>query len=254
MIDAATTKPAAFDVILVHSFSRFFRDQFQLEFYVRRLAKNGVRLVSITQELGDDPMSNNDPPDHGAVRRIPIQGERQAHAAGDEGERAPRLLEWRAAADRLPHRRSRRAARPPHEEDAGDRSHPGRDCAADLSPSARRKRLIRIDGRKIDCQASERIRHPNARRRALGRALKTFVSQARKRMRTESGGYRRDHLRALAQRIEVDAKEVRIMGSKSMLLRTLVAASGAKTAGFGVPSSVPKWRARNDSNVRPSDS
>ena len=58
MIDAATTKPSAFDVILVHSFSRFFRDQFQLEFYVRRLAKAGVRLVSITQELGDDPMSN----------------------------------------------------------------------------------------------------------------------------------------------------------------------------------------------------
>src|SRR4030081_2517968 len=58
MIDAATTKPAAFDVIVVHSFSRFFRDQFQLEFYVRRLAKARVRLVSITQELGDDPMSN----------------------------------------------------------------------------------------------------------------------------------------------------------------------------------------------------
>jgi DNA invertase Pin-like site-specific DNA recombinase len=58
MIDAATVKPPAFDVILVHSFSRFFRDEFQLEFYVRRLAKNGVRLVSITQELGDDPMSN----------------------------------------------------------------------------------------------------------------------------------------------------------------------------------------------------
>src|SRR5207237_1092379 len=58
MIDAATTKPPAFNVILVNSFSRFFRDQFQLEFYVRRLAKAGVRLVSITQELGDDPMSN----------------------------------------------------------------------------------------------------------------------------------------------------------------------------------------------------
>src|SRR6266511_1515469 len=58
MIDAATTKPPAIDVIIVHSFSRFFRDQFQLEFYVRRLAKNGVRLVSITQELGDGPMSN----------------------------------------------------------------------------------------------------------------------------------------------------------------------------------------------------
>src|SRR5439155_27364539 len=58
MIDAATTKPPTLDVIVVHSFSRFFRDQFQLEFYVRRLAKNGVRLVSITQELGDDPTSN----------------------------------------------------------------------------------------------------------------------------------------------------------------------------------------------------
>jgi site-specific DNA recombinase len=59
MIDAATTKPPAFDMILIHSFSRFFRDQFQLELHVRRLAKNGVRLVSmITQELGDDPMSN----------------------------------------------------------------------------------------------------------------------------------------------------------------------------------------------------
>jgi hypothetical protein len=51
------------------------------------------------------------------------------------------------------------------------------------------------------------------------------------------------YLRALAQRVEVDAEELRIMGSKSVLLRTLVAASSAKTAGFGVPSFVPKWRA-----------
>src|SRR6266850_7709341 len=58
-------------------------------------------------------------------------------------------------------------------------------------------------------------------------ALKTFARQARKRMRTEGGGYRRDHLRALAQRVEVDTKEVRILGSKSVLLRTLVAASSA---------------------------
>jgi len=42
-------------------------------------------------------------------------------------------------------------------------------------------------------------------------------------MRAESGGYRRDHLRALAQRVEVGAKEVRIMGSKGALVRTLVA-------------------------------
>ena len=56
MIEAGTTKPSAFDVVIVHSFSRFFRDHFELEFYVRKLAKNAVRLVSMTQELGDDPM------------------------------------------------------------------------------------------------------------------------------------------------------------------------------------------------------
>lgn len=77
-------------------------------------------------------------------------------------------------------------------------------------------------------------------------ALETFARQARRRMRTESEGYRRDHLHALAQRAEADAKEVRIMGSKSVLLRTLVAASSAKSAGFGVPNSVPKWRATVD--------
>ncbi|HMA70096.1 MAG TPA: hypothetical protein VKP67_01180 [Xanthobacteraceae bacterium] len=80
------------------------------------------------------------------------------------------------------------------------------------------------------------------------RALKTFARVARKGVRTESGGYRRDHLRALAQRVEVDAEEIRIMAAKSVLLRTLVAASSAKSAMFGVPSFVPKWRARRDSN------
>src|SRR3546814_19772662 len=57
MMDAGAQKPAPFNFIIVHSFSRFFRDQFQLEFYVRRLAKNDIRLTSITQDLGDDPMS-----------------------------------------------------------------------------------------------------------------------------------------------------------------------------------------------------
>jgi site-specific DNA recombinase len=55
MIERATDGDRPFDVIVVHSYSRFFRDSFGLEMYVRRLAKAGVRLVSITQELGDDP-------------------------------------------------------------------------------------------------------------------------------------------------------------------------------------------------------
>jgi hypothetical protein len=73
-----------------------------------------------------------------------------------------------------------------------------------------------------------------------------MTSSPKSRPRHAPGGYRRDHLRALTRRVEVDAKEVRIMGSKSVLLRTLVAAESAKTAGFGVPSSVPKWRAAAD--------
>ncbi len=55
MIERACDDDQPFDVIVVHSFSRFFRDAFGLEMYVRRLAKHSVRLVSITQELGDDP-------------------------------------------------------------------------------------------------------------------------------------------------------------------------------------------------------
>jgi site-specific DNA recombinase len=66
-------------------------------------------------------------------------------------------------------------------------------------------------------------------------ALKTFARTARKRMRTDSGGYRRDHLRALAQRVEVDQKKLRIMGSKSVLLRTLVATSSAKRLVLACP-------------------
>ncbi|MGH7068424.1 MAG: recombinase family protein [Acetobacteraceae bacterium] len=56
MIETGTSKPAPFDIVIVHRFWRFLRDHFELEFYVRKLAKNGVRLVSITQEVGDDPM------------------------------------------------------------------------------------------------------------------------------------------------------------------------------------------------------
>lgn len=55
MIERASDDDRPFDAIVVHSYSRFFRDSFGLEMYVRRLAKVGVRLISITQELGDDP-------------------------------------------------------------------------------------------------------------------------------------------------------------------------------------------------------
>lgn len=61
---------------------------------------------------------------------------------------------------------------------------------------------------------------------------KGFARKARERIRLDDGGYRRDHLCALAQRVEVADAEARIMGSKSELLRTLVAASSVETATF----------------------
>jgi site-specific DNA recombinase len=82
-------------------------------------------------------------------------------------------------------------------------------------------------------------------------AIEIFARAARERMRDDKGRYRRDHLRALAQRIEVAEKEVRIMGSRTELLRTLVGASSAESTGIGVPSFVPKWRTRQDSNLWP---
>jgi len=110
---------------------------------------------------------------------------------------------------------------------------------ADVSDPMLKERVTKlrvIATRPAPTQSGPRVRSIGSDRASPPQALKTFARQARKGMRTEGGGYRRDHLRALAQRVEVDAKEVRIMGSKSALLRTLVAASSAKTAGFGVPS------------------
>jgi site-specific DNA recombinase len=480
MIDAATTKPPAFDVIVVHSFSRFFRDQFQLEFYVRRLAKSGVRLVSITQELGDDPMSNmirqimalfdeyqskenakhtlramNENARQGFWNgsRPPI-GYRIVEAAEQRGHRTKKILEIdpiQAETVRLIFRMAREGdgssgpmgvkSITKHLNAAGVRTRDGgrwglaavhdvltrttyigrhrfntrfwktreRKPEAEVvemtvppiidtaefeavqallksrSPALTAPRVVSgptlltgicfcagcgmamtlrtgkggryryytcstkvrqgetgctgrtVPMHKLDTLVADHIeqrllqparlesilssvldrRKERAERRTahiaelrkraseadaklkrlydaiengvadltdpmlkdriaelkairdqaradaeraedaierLGptitpQTLKTFARHARKRMRTESGGYRRDHLRALAQRVEVDRKEVRIMGSKSVLLRTLVAASIAKTAGFGVPSFVPKWRARQDSNL-----
>lgn len=113
MIEAGTSKPAPFDVVVVHSFSRFFRDAFDMEFYVRKLAKNGVKLLSITQEIGDDPVHQMMRQIMALCRRVPVQGKRQARHAGLEGERKARLLERFAAAYRLPRYRCAPSAAAP---------------------------------------------------------------------------------------------------------------------------------------------
>jgi DNA invertase Pin-like site-specific DNA recombinase len=55
MMDAACVDPSPFDVILVHSQSRFFRDTAGYVVSKRKLQKHGVSLVSITQGFGEGP-------------------------------------------------------------------------------------------------------------------------------------------------------------------------------------------------------
>ena len=54
MIERACDGEQAFDLIIVHSYSRFFREAFEQEFYLRKLGKHGVKVVSITQPVGDE--------------------------------------------------------------------------------------------------------------------------------------------------------------------------------------------------------
>ena len=55
MIAEATRTPSPFEAIVVHSRSRFFRDLFQFLGYERALKRAGVRVLSITQQTGEDP-------------------------------------------------------------------------------------------------------------------------------------------------------------------------------------------------------
>ena len=53
MMDDVKSEAVSADLVLVHSFSRFFRDTYGFAVYSRMLEKNGVRLVSMTQETGE---------------------------------------------------------------------------------------------------------------------------------------------------------------------------------------------------------
>lgn len=54
MTNDAMAKPPAFQIIIVHSYSRFYRDGIEGVMYERKLKRNGVKLISITQPTSDD--------------------------------------------------------------------------------------------------------------------------------------------------------------------------------------------------------
>ena len=125
---------------------------------------------------------------------------------------------------------------------------------ADLDDLALKERIAGLkairDQARADAERAEAMLESSAQQAITPAMVQRFARTARERIRIAGGGYRRDHLRALAQRVEVADREVRIIGSKSNLLQTLTAATGVAAAAPGVRSSVLKWRRERDSNPR----
>lgn len=55
MIERACDADRPYDVIVVHAFSRFYRDGAVMELTIRKLRRHGVEVISITQPTGTDP-------------------------------------------------------------------------------------------------------------------------------------------------------------------------------------------------------
>jgi site-specific DNA recombinase len=125
---------------------------------------------------------------------------------------------------------------------------------ADLDDPALKERVASLkairDQAQADAARAAAMLERSSQQAITPQMVQTFARAARDRIRIDGGGYHRDHLRALAQRVEVADREVRIIGSKSNLLQTLTAAAGVKSATPGVRSSVLKWRRGRDSNPR----
>ncbi|MGJ0511109.1 hypothetical protein [Methylocystis sp.] len=94
---------------------------------------------------------------------------------------------------------------------------------ADLDDPALKERVAELKATRDQAQADAQRASQAAE--GLGATITpahvaAFAQEAGERIRLPGGGYRRDLLRALAQRGEVAERKVRIMGSKGTLLRT----------------------------------
>jgi len=113
---------------------------------------------------------------------------------------------------------------------------------ADIDDPALKDRIDGLkairDQAKADAERAQAMLDNSGSKAITPQMVRTFAKTARQRIRLEGGGYRRDHLRALAQRVEVAEGEVRIMGSKTRLLQALTGRSGVNS----VPTQGLKWR------------
>ena len=123
---------------------------------LRAQARQARRQAGVDHAgAGRRPGASDDAAGDRALRRIPVEGERQARAALHEGERPSGLLERRPAAVRLQGGRGR-AARQPDQEEARHRSGRGRDSAADIPAVPRRRQRLGADGRQGHRRVAQR--------------------------------------------------------------------------------------------------
>ena len=121
---------------------------------------------------------------------------------------------------------------------------------ADLNDPALKDRINGLkairDQAKADAERAQTMLENSGSKAVTPQMVRTFAETARRHIRLEGGGSRRDHLRALAQRVEVADGEVRIMGSKSRLLQVLTGKNGVNS----VPTQGLKWRRGSPPNYR----
>ncbi len=122
----------------------------------------------------------------------------------------------------------------------------------DPSESALGERIAGLtalrDQAHADATRIEAMLASSTLQRLTGAAVRELADEARRRLRLGRGGYRREHVLAFAQRVEVADDAIYIKGNKNTQLRTLVATKGGKSAATGVPGFIPRWRRDRDSN------
>src|SRR5690606_32646196 len=125
---------------------------------------------------------------------------------------------------------------------------------ADLDDPALKERIVGLkvirDQARVDADRAQAMLDSCGHSAISPEMILRFSKVARDRIRNREGGYRQEHLRSMAQPVVVADDAVRIMGSKTELLRPLYSANVRQPAAIGVPRSGPKWRRERDSNPR----
>jgi site-specific DNA recombinase len=83
------------------------------------------------------------------------------------------------------------------------------------------------------------------------REIDTFARLMNSKLDAADTNTRKGYINSIIDAVEVDDQAIRIIGSKDILQAAI---AGKQTGNGNVRGFVRKWRARNDSNVRPSDS